>query len=104
MIDERCDELTRRLESATSRRGLLTGALAVAVSVTVSRFHTIRRVALSNRATLSASGVREAQYCIEQDQQWNAIFCVYAEAPHGLLDAFAAKTCWPSHFARTPDA
>jgi hypothetical protein len=80
MTDERFDDLTRRLESATSRRGVLKGAAAVALGGIAMRFRTNGADA---RARIKMACARPGQACSTATNAADGLRC----CPHLVCDA-----------------
>jgi hypothetical protein len=72
MTDERFDDLTRRLESATSRRGVLKGAAAVALGGLATRLRGSRAEA---RARIKLACAREGQACDPAQAALGRVVC-----------------------------
>jgi hypothetical protein len=100
MTDDRFDRLTKLVSTSTTRRGLLKGAAAVALSGVVARVRGTGRQDADARARIHMACARLGQPCAEMAGTPGSLVC----CPHLACDATEHVCCTPSNGSCLADA
>jgi hypothetical protein len=93
MTDDRFDRLTKLVSTSTTRRGLLKGAAAVALSGVVARVRGAGRQDADARARINMACARLGQPCSTVAHTPGSLVC----CPHLACDATEHVCCTPSN-------